>query len=131
MWKNNVELGWPHDNMGHEYFTLHTYDHKLTLRMYVTYCFSTAVVVARTRLNVTLYVQCLILFLYKYFTVRNSDDVICVTHCETHSGCAEIVTAVQREVHSVLFSSTCVYNVGSYISYIHFHWKFLTHCTIV
>jgi hypothetical protein len=116
MWKNIVELGRPHDKMAHAYFKLYTYGHKHTLRMYVTYCFSTARVVARTRLDVKLYVHCLILFLYIYFTVRNSDGLICVTHCETHSGCAEIVTAVQREIHSVLVSSTCVYNVRSWIS---------------
>ena len=116
MCKNIVELGRPHDNMAHAFFTLHTYGHKHTLRMYVTYCLSTARVVARTRINATLYFHCLILFLCKYFTVRNSDGVICVTHCETHSGCAEIVRALQREVHSVLVSSICVYNVGSCIS---------------
>ena len=79
------------------------------------YCFSTARVDARTRLNVTLYVHCLVLFLYIHFTVRNSDSLVCVTHSETHSGCAEIVIAVQREVRSVLVWSTCVYNIGSCI----------------
>jgi hypothetical protein len=37
----------------------HTKPHTHTLRMYNTYCFSTATMVARTRLSVALYVHCL------------------------------------------------------------------------
>jgi hypothetical protein len=43
------------DNMAHAYFMLDTYRYKNTLRMCNTYCFSTATLVTRTRVNVTLY----------------------------------------------------------------------------
>jgi len=119
MWKNIVELGRQHDKMAHAYFKLHTYGHKHTLRMYVIIAFPLQEWLHECASLLTLYVHFLILFLFiqqVYFTVRNSEGLICVTHCEMHSGCAEIVRAVQREVHSVLVSSTCVYNVGSCIS---------------
>jgi len=47
------------DNMAHEHCMLDTYGYKHTLRICNTCCFSTATMVARTRLTVTLYVHCL------------------------------------------------------------------------
>jgi len=47
------------DNMAHEHLMLDTQVYKYKLRIYNTYCFSKATDVARTRLNVTLYVHCL------------------------------------------------------------------------
>jgi hypothetical protein len=46
-------------DMTHTLFTLYTWGYNHTLRIYNTYCVSTATVVAETRLNVTLYVHCL------------------------------------------------------------------------
>ena len=49
------------DNMAYEHCTLDTkgYGYKHTLRICNTYCSSTATIVARTRLNVTLHQHCL------------------------------------------------------------------------
>jgi len=47
------------DNLAHVHFTLGTQVYKHTLRIFNSYCFSTATMVAPTHLNVTLYVQCL------------------------------------------------------------------------
>jgi len=47
------------DSMAHAHYTLDTEGHKHTLGICNTYCFSTAAMVARTRLHVTLYVHCL------------------------------------------------------------------------
>jgi len=41
------------------HFILDTQVYRYTLKFFNTYCFSTATVVARTRLSVTLYVHCL------------------------------------------------------------------------
>jgi hypothetical protein len=46
------------DDMGHAYCKLDTKGYEHTLRICNTYCFSTATLVARKRLNITLYVQC-------------------------------------------------------------------------
>jgi len=53
------------DNMVHASCMLDTWGYKHTLRICNTYCVSTATVVARKRLNVTLYVHiaCLVMFL--------------------------------------------------------------------
>jgi len=50
------------DNVTLAHCMLDTKGYKHTLRICNTYCFSTAKVVARTRLNVTLYVHCLSCF---------------------------------------------------------------------
>jgi hypothetical protein len=47
------------DNMAHAHCMLDAYGYKQTHRLCSTHCFSTATMVARTRLNVTLYVHCL------------------------------------------------------------------------
>jgi hypothetical protein len=47
------------DNVAHAHFMLFTYGYKHILRICKTYCFSTAAMVARTSLNVTLYVHSL------------------------------------------------------------------------
>ena len=52
MWKNIVELGRP--QMAHAHYMLVTKGYKCTLMLCSTYCFSTATVVVRTRLRVTL-----------------------------------------------------------------------------
>jgi TATA-box binding protein (TBP) (component of TFIID and TFIIIB) len=62
MWKNIVKTGQAaHDNMTHAHYMLATQVYKHTLGIYNTYGFSIDTVVARTRLNVTLYafVYCL------------------------------------------------------------------------
>jgi hypothetical protein len=46
------------DNMGHVLHMPGNYSYRHTLRIYDTYCFPTATMVTRTRLNVTLYEQC-------------------------------------------------------------------------
>jgi hypothetical protein len=55
------------DNMAHAHCMLDTQGYKHTHRICNTYCFSTATVVAGTRLNVTLYVHCLSCYMLKYF----------------------------------------------------------------
>ena len=55
-----VRAGQPADgNMAHAHCMLDTEGYRHTLRICKTYCFSTATVVARTRLDVTLYLHCL------------------------------------------------------------------------
>jgi hypothetical protein len=49
------------DNMTHAHCMLHTKGYKHTLRICNTHCFSTAKMVVRTDLNVTLYVQYIVL----------------------------------------------------------------------
>ena len=46
-------------NVAHAHCMLDTKGYKHTLRICNTYCFSTTTMVARTRLNITLYVHCL------------------------------------------------------------------------
>ena len=58
------------DNMAHKHFMLDTQGYKHTLRTCNTYCFSTATMVARKRLDVTLYVNCLSLFLPFLYGVK-------------------------------------------------------------
>jgi hypothetical protein len=48
------------ENMAHARCMLDTKRYKRTLRICNTYCFSSATMVARTRLNVTLHVHCLL-----------------------------------------------------------------------
>ena len=47
------------ENMAHAHCALDTQGYKHTFVLCNTYCFSTATMAARTRLTVTLYVQCL------------------------------------------------------------------------
>ena len=47
------------EDMAHAIYMLDTQGYKHTLRICNTYCFCTATVVLRTRLIVTLFVQCL------------------------------------------------------------------------
>ena len=47
------------NNMAHAHCMLDNYGYKHTLRICDTYCFSTATMVARAYLIVTLYVHCL------------------------------------------------------------------------
>jgi len=62
MWKNIVESGRPRDNMAHA----HKAVQEQKLGICNTYCFPTITTVARTRLNVTLYVH------YLYCSYLNS-----------------------------------------------------------
>jgi hypothetical protein len=48
------------------FWMLDNYGYKHTLRIYNTYCFSTATMITRARLNFTLYIYCL------FFLVKNS-----------------------------------------------------------
>ena len=61
MWKNVVERGRQQmtDNMAHAHCMLDTEVYKYTRRLCNTYCFFTATMVARSRLDFTLYVHCL------------------------------------------------------------------------
>jgi len=54
IWKNIVEPDRPHDNTEHAHCMLDTYGCKRLLRICNNYCFSTATMVIRTRLNVPL-----------------------------------------------------------------------------
>jgi len=45
------------DNRAHAHCIIDTLDYKHTLRISNTYCFSTAIIVARTRLSVKLHVH--------------------------------------------------------------------------
>ena len=60
MWKNIVQHDKPHKNMAHARCMLGTY--KNNFRICNAYCFSSATNVARTRLNITSYVQTLLVF---------------------------------------------------------------------
>jgi hypothetical protein len=58
MWKKTFEAGQAtDDNMAHTLCMLDNYGYKHTLTICYTYCFSTATIFARARLNVTLYVH--------------------------------------------------------------------------
>jgi hypothetical protein len=52
------------DNMAHAHCMLNTQGYKPTLRICNAYCFSTATMVALTRLDVTLYMHCLSCYSY-------------------------------------------------------------------
>jgi len=63
MWKKYCRAGRATDDkMAHAHDMLDTKGYKYTLRLCNAYCLSTAAMVARTRLNVTLYVHCLSCF---------------------------------------------------------------------
>jgi len=55
------------DNIAHARCMLNTSGYKHILRIYNTYCFFTATMLARKRLNVTLYIQCLSVCLVEAF----------------------------------------------------------------
>jgi hypothetical protein len=57
------------DNMAHAHCMLDTYGYKHTLRIFNTYCFSTATMVGRTRLDITLYVPYVACLVYRHFAV--------------------------------------------------------------
>jgi hypothetical protein len=60
MWSNVVQREQATDgNMAHAQYMMYTYGYKHKIRICNTYCFSTATMVTRTHLNVTLYVYCL------------------------------------------------------------------------
>jgi hypothetical protein len=67
--------------MAHEHCMLGTKGYKHTLRIRNTYCFFTVTVVARTRLNVTLYVHCLS-FLFR----SHRNKIRCVTYDKKKDG---------------------------------------------
>ena len=66
--------------MWHVHCMFDTYGYKCTLRICNTYCFSTATLVARTYINVTLYIHCLSSIVYVCFP----DWIIscCVAHIQ-------------------------------------------------
>ena len=55
--------------MAHAHYMLDTEGYTYTLKLCNTYCFSTATIVARMHLIVTLYVQCLSCWYYQRFNV--------------------------------------------------------------
>jgi hypothetical protein len=61
MWKNIVQMDRPQMTRAHAHCMLDAKGHKQTLRIYYTYCHSTAKMGTRTRLYVTLY-GCLVHF---------------------------------------------------------------------
>jgi hypothetical protein len=58
MWYSKRGHRWQY-NMVHAHCVLDKYVYKQTISIWNTYCFSTATMVTRRRLNVTLYVHCL------------------------------------------------------------------------
>jgi len=54
------------DDMAHAHCMLDTEVYECTLKIINTYCFSTATMVARTHLNVTLHLHCLLCYDSKY-----------------------------------------------------------------
>ena len=85
-------------NMEHAHFMPDTKGYKHTLRICNTYCFSTATVVTRKRLNVTLYVHCL----YCVYTIsgRRSQDQAVALHCHNfkHNSKKRMNSGFSREV---------------------------------
>ena len=74
MWKNIVEQD-TDDNVVHMQCMLDTYGYKHTVRICNTHCFSTATMVARKRLNVTLHFiiilkPCNLYLLYAYVPTK-------------------------------------------------------------
>jgi len=60
MWKNMLQPDRPQMTIKNDVFcTLDKYGYRHKLRIYNNYCFSTATMVTRTRLNITLYAHCL------------------------------------------------------------------------
>ena len=59
MWKNVAELQATDDNMVHVHCVLDTCGYKYIIKLCNTYCFSTATMVTRMCLHVTLYLHCL------------------------------------------------------------------------
>jgi hypothetical protein len=88
------------DNMAHAHCVLDTYGYKHTLRTRNTYCFSTASVLARTRLNVTSYVHCLSCW-SKFCQLKNSISTGEMLRPLTEL-CAIHICAVMIEVRSSL-----------------------------
>jgi len=68
MWKNIVELDRPQVTIWRMRTACCITKATYTLTICNTYCFSTATIVARTRLDVTLYVHCLSCFKSVYIT---------------------------------------------------------------
>jgi len=58
-------------NMAHAHCMLDTQGYKRTLRIRNTFCFSTATMVARRRLSVTLYIHCLFCYQKEQNTVND------------------------------------------------------------
>jgi len=56
-WINIAKLDWPDDIVVYAHCMLDTYGYRHTLRICNTHCFSTATMVAQTRLSVTFYVH--------------------------------------------------------------------------
>ena len=63
MWKSEIQPDWSQRTIQYGACALHAgylrQEYRSTLRIRNTFCFSTATMVARTRLNVMLYVHCL------------------------------------------------------------------------
>jgi hypothetical protein len=71
MWKNIEEPVRLHVGKMHAHWVLDTLGYKRTLIICSTYCFSTATVVARTLLNVSTYLACLV----NYFCLLSRTDL--------------------------------------------------------
>ena len=75
MWKNIVEPDRPQITIWHmRHFMLDTEGYKQALKICNNYWFSTATIVARTRLSVTLYVHLLALFLHIWTRFSNKSE---------------------------------------------------------
>jgi len=62
------------DNMAHALCLLYNWSYRHTLRICITYCFSTATMVMRTRLNVMLYAYCLSCVFSPRFWIGSEDQ---------------------------------------------------------
>ena len=91
MWKIFLEPGRLQKKISaHAHCMLDTQGYKHTLGTYNTYCFSTATVVTRMRLNVTLYVYCLSCYIL-HITCKGIQKPLqnrfCLTQCCKHITC--------------------------------------------
>jgi len=86
------------DNMAHAHFMLDTKSYKHTLRIYNNSCFSTTTMVARTGLNVTLYVHwlsCWFLWLV-YLGTRVYEPLLFLETCLLPFMCQYYIFAIDR-----------------------------------
>ena len=94
------------DNMAHAHWKMDTLGYKYALRMCNTHCFSTAIVVARTRLSVTFYVHCLSCSSY----IRPETAVLPAIYDESHSAC--IFVSICQLSYSFVWLWTTVISVS-------------------
>jgi len=85
------------DSMAQTHYMQDTYGYKLTLRVCNIYCFSTAIMVTRTRLNVTLYVRdlsCLVLNLVTASLYKVKLVQFCGACLNNHDNISKTISSV-------------------------------------